>query len=254
MSEILKVVKIGGKVAEHDATLESFLRDFAEIKGPKLLVHGGGVIATKIGEKLGIKSEMVEGRRITDRATLDVVSMVYGGLVNKKIVAGLQALDINAIGLTGADLNIIQAKKRDVKPVDFGWVGDIEKVNGSALFGLIESDVVPVLAPLTHDGFGNMLNTNADAIASFVASALCKEMETELLLCFDQPGVLNEGKVIPEITRELYKQLKEARIITDGMIPKLDLGFQALAQGVSRVKITAFDAVNENHKGTVLLS
>ena len=254
MSEILKVVKIGGKVAEHDATLENFLREFVQLKGPKILVHGGGVIATKIGEKLGIKSEMVEGRRITDRATLDVVSMVYGGLVNKKIVAGLQALDVNAIGLTGADMDIIRAKKRDLKPIDFGWVGDIERVNRAALFGLIESGLVPVLAPLTHDGLGNMLNTNADAIASFVASALSKEMETELVLCFDQPGVLNEGKVIPEITRELYKQLKEARIITDGMIPKLDLGFQALGQGVSKVKITAFDAVNENHKGTVLLS
>src|SRR5690554_1190134 len=252
MSKVLRVIKIGGKVAEHDATLKAFLREFVQIKGPKILVHGGGVIATKIGEKLGIKAELLEGRRVTDRATLDVVSMVYGGLVNKKIVSALQALDVNALGLTGTDLNVILSKKRDEKPVDFGWVGDIQKVNATALLNLIESGVVPVLAPLTHDGMGNMLNTNADAIASFTAAAMSKEMETELVLCFDQPGVLNEGKVIPKITMPEYQKLKEAKIITDGMIPKLDLGFKALSEGVLNVRITAFDAVNENHKGTVL--
>lgn len=250
----VKVIKIGGKVAESKEDLDIFLNQFTAVDGLKVLVHGGGPIATKIGEKLGIKTQMVEGRRVTDQETLDIITMVYGGLVNKQLVAKLQSMNCNAVGLSGADLNLIKSKKRNPEPVDFGWVGDIEKVDHQVLIALLESGITPVVAPLTHDGSGNLLNTNADAIASFVARALSEHAQTELVLCFDQPGVLNKGKVISEMNLLLYRHLRNSGVITDGMIPKLDLGFEALSGGVTKVTISGFNALNNHDQGTVLVS
>lgn len=250
--ESVSVIKVGGKIAEDVAVLNAFLHDLGSVTGPKVLVHGGGVIATKIGEKLGISSQMIEGRRVTDKETLEVATMVYGGLINKRIVAKLQSMGVNAIGLTGADLNVIEADKRPPEPIDFGWVGDIKKVNTDWLVSLIEKDVLPVMAPLTHDGNGNMLNTNADSIASFTAGALANRLNTRLVLCFDMPGVMENGKVIPEIDLKRYSELKASGVVKDGMIPKLDLGFQALNAGVSEVIIKSAKDLNDDKTGTVL--
>lgn len=249
----IKVVKIGGKVAENEELLDAFLNEFISLKGLKLLVHGGGVVASKIAEKLGMKVKMIEGRRVTDKQMLFVATMVYAGLVNKNIVAKLQGLGMNAIGLTGSDLNVIQSTKRNPEPIDFGFVGDIEKVNGGWLKVFMEQGIIPVLAPLTHDGKGNLLNTNADAIASHIASSLADSASTELILGFEQPGVLESGKVIPQIDLQRYNELKKAEIVKDGMIPKLDLGFQALNSGVKRVRITNFASISDESKGTVLV-
>ena len=249
----VKVVKIGGKVIDNDQKLDAFLKAFASIKEPKLLVHGGGSIASKMGERLGIKPNMIDGRRITDAETLEVITMVYGGLVNKKIVAKIQALGANAVGLSGADLNITPAKKRNPEPIDFGWVGDVETVHAQWLSKFLDDGVIPVLAPLTHDGKGNMLNTNADTIASSVASALSNDFETELIFCFEQPGVMNEGKLVTEMNLLLYRYLKDGGVVTDGMIPKLDLGFSALKTGVKKVSIRSFEAVAESESGTTLV-
>jgi acetylglutamate kinase len=250
----VKVIKVGGKVIDDDQKLTTFLEAFVSIKEPKVLVHGGGSIASKMGERLGIKPNMTEGRRITDAETLEVITMVYGGLVNKKIVSRLQSLGVNAVGLSGADLNIIPAQKRDPKPIDFGWVGDVGKVNTEWLSQFLNQDVVPVLAPLTHDSKGNMLNTNADTIASSVASSLTADFETELILCFEQEGVMNEEKLITQINLLLYRHLKGTGIVTDGMIPKLDLGFSALQKGVQKVSVRSFKAVSESTSGTTLIS
>ena len=249
----LSVIKIGGKVAEDDQSLEAFLDQFVQIDEPKILIHGGGVIATEIASKLGIETNMVDGRRITNKPMLDVATMVYAGLVNKKLVAKLQALGVNAVGLSGADLNLILSRKRNPEPIDFGWVGDIEHVETRFLSNLIAVGVTPVLAPLTHDGKGNLLNTNADSIASFVARALSKMYQTKLVLCFDMPGVMAEGKVIPEIDSENYIRLKQEGIVKDGMIPKLDLGFEALKEGVQEVIIKNFNDLENKDKGTVLI-
>jgi acetylglutamate kinase len=250
----VKVVKIGGKIIDDDQRLNAFLKDFLAIKEPKILVHGGGAIASKIGEKLGIAPTMIEGRRITDEKSLEVITMVYGGLINKKIVAKLQAFGKNAVGLSGADLNIIPAKKRNPKPVDFGWVGDVDQVNSKWLLNFLNQDITPVLAPLTHDGKGNMLNTNADSIASAVSAELAKTNETELIFCFEKPGVMNKEKQITEINLLLYRHLKDTGIITDGMIPKIDLGFQALKNGVKTVSIRSFKSVAETTSGTKLIA
>jgi len=250
----VKVIKIGGKVIDDDQKLDAFLESLVSIKEPKVLVHGGGSIASKMGERLGIKPNMIDGRRVTDAETLEVITMVYGGLVNKKIVAKLQALGANPVGLSGADLNIIPAKKRNPEPIDFGWVGDVEKVNAQWISEFLNGDVIPVLAPLTHDGNGNMLNTNADTIASTVASALSEDFETELMFCFEQSGVMNEDKLITEMNLLLYRHLKGAGIVTDGMIPKLDLGLSALKSGVKKVSIRSFKAVSESKSGTILVS
>lgn len=249
----VKVIKIGGKVIDDDQKLGAFLKAFVSVKEPKVLVHGGGSIASGMGKRLGIKPNMIDGRRITDAETLEVITMVYGGLVNKKIVAKLQALGANAVGLSGADLNIIPAKKREPEPVDFGWVGDVESVNTKWLTQFLNEGIIPVLAPLTHNGKGNMLNTNADTIASSVASALCNNIKTELMLCFEQAGVMNEGQVVTEMNLLLYRYLKDSGVITDGMIPKLDLGFSALKNGVENISIRSFEAVAESESGTTLV-
>lgn len=250
---LVKVIKIGGKVIDNDQKLDTFMKAFVSIGEPKVLVHGGGSIASKMGKRLGIQPKMIEGRRITDAETLELITMVYGGLVNKKIIAKLQALGADAVGLSGADLNVISAKKRPSEPTNFGWVGDVELVNTKWLTQFLSNGVIPVLTPLTHDGKGNMLNTNADTIASSVASALSNDFETELMLCFEQSGVMNKGKLITEMNLLLYRFLKDSRAVTDGMIPKLDLGFSALKSGVKKVSIRSFEAVAKSESGTKLI-
>ena len=247
MKEKLTVIKVGGKIVEEEATLRRLLDDFAAIKGNKVLVHGGGRSATKIASQLGIESRMVNGRRITDAETLKVVTMVYGGLVNKNVVAGLQARGVNALGLTGADMNVIRSVKRPVKEVDYGFVGDVEKVDASLLSELIHKGVVPVMAPLTHDGKGNMLNTNADTIAGETAKALSALFDVTLVYCFEKRGVLrdesDDDSVIPQITRSDFERYVVEGVIQGGMIPKLENAFQAIDAGVSEVVITLASAI-----------
>ncbi len=253
MKEAVRIIKIGGKVIDDQVKLNQFLSDFAEIEGPKILVHGGGKIASHVASKLGIETKMVDGRRITDPEMLDVVAMVYGGLVNKRIVAKLLALGVNALGLSGTDLNVIYSKKRNPNPTDFGLVGDIESVNGPVLIDLLAKGITPVLAPLTHDGNGQLLNTNADNIAGYVAMELATEAKLELDFCFDLEGVMNEGKLITQMNLLLYRHLKGVGVIKDGMIPKLDLGFQALKAGVKSVRVVGNEFVKEAQKGTRLI-
>ena len=255
MKEKLTVIKVGGKIVEEEATLNQLLADFSAIEGYKVLVHGGGRSATKLAAQLGIESRMVNGRRITDAETLKVVTMVYGGLVNKNIVAGLQAKGINAMGLTGADMNVIRSVKRPVKEVDYGFVGDVEKVNADLLANLIRQGVVPVMAPLTHDGQGSMLNTNADTIAGETAKALAELFDVTLVFCFEKKGVLSDenddDSVIPVITPELFKDYVEQGVIQGGMIPKLENSFSAIEAGVSQVVITLASAIHQQG-GTVI--
>ena len=250
MREKLTVIKVGGKIVEEEATLHKLLDDFAAIEGYKVLVHGGGRSATKLAAQLGIESQMVNGRRITDAETLKVVTMVYGGLVNKNIVAGLQARGVNALGLTGADMDVIRSVKRPVKEVDYGFVGDVKQVNDAFLADLIHKGVVPVMAPLTHDGDGHMLNTNADTIAGETAKALAGLFDVTLVFCFEKKGVLrsedDDDSVIPQITPEEFKQYVADGVIQGGMIPKLENSFEALNAGVSEVVITLASAINGN--------
>lgn len=255
MKEQLTIIKVGGKIVEETDTLNQLLADFAIIPGYKLLVHGGGRSATKIATQLGIESQMVNGRRITDLETLKVVTMVYGGLVNKNIVAGLQAKGVNAIGLTGADMDVIRSVKRPVKDVDYGYVGDVKAVNTSVLATLIRQNIVPVMAPLTHDGAGCMLNTNADTIAGETAKALAQEFDVTLVYCFEKKGVLrdenDDDSVIPVITPELFAQYVSEGVIQGGMIPKLENSFSAVEAGVSQVIITQASAIHKQ-TGTVI--
>ena len=248
MREKLTVIKVGGKIVEEEATLNRLLDDFATIEGHKVLVHGGGRSATKIAAQLGIESKMVNGRRITDSETLKVVTMVYGGLVNKNVVAGLQARGVNALGLTGADMNVMRSVKRPGKEVDYGFVGDVEKVDASRLSDLIYKGVVPVMAPLTHDGKGHMLNTNADTIAGETAKALAALFDVTLVFCFEKKGVLrdenDDDSVIPLITPAEFKQYVADGIIQGGMIPKLENSFAAIDAGVSEVIITLASAIS----------
>jgi len=248
MKKKLTVVKVGGKIVEEESTLNQLLNDFSSIEGFKVLVHGGGRSATRIATLLGIESKMINGRRITDAETLKVVTMVYGGLVNKNIVAGLQAKGVNALGLTGVDMNIIRSVKRPVKEVDYGFVGDVEKVNSEILADLIEKGIVPVLAPLTHDGQGNMLNTNADTIAAETAKALSEYFDVTLVYCFEKKGVLrdenDDNSVIPFISHSEFEAYVADGTIQGGMIPKLENSFEAINAGVSQVVITLATAIN----------
>lgn len=240
--EKLTLIKVGGKIVEEAETLQALLQDFARVEGHKVLVHGGGRSATTVAARLGIESQMVNGRRITDLETLKVVTMVYAGLVNKNIVAGLQALNVNALGLTGADLNYMRSEKRPVGEVDYGFVGDVKEVQSDILASLIHQGVVPVLAPLTHDKQGNMLNTNADTIAGEAAKALAKHFDVTLMYCFEKEGVLmdadDDSSVIPEITREIFANYVSSGIIQGGMIPKLENAYEAIDAGVKEVVIT----------------
>ena len=255
MKEKLTIVKVGGKIVEEADTLSQLLADFSAIPGYKLLVHGGGRSATKIAAQLGIESKMVDGRRITDAETLKVVTMVYGGLVNKNIVAGLQAKGVNAVGLTGADMNVIRSVKRPVKEIDYGYVGDVKHVDAEVLVSLISRGVVPVMAPLTHDGEGNMLNTKADTIARETAKALAEAFDVTLIYCFEKKGVLrdaeDEDSVIPVITPDLFKKYVDEGVIQGGMIPKLENSFSAVEAGVSQVVITLASAI-DGKSGTII--
>lgn len=252
----LTIVKVGGAVVEDGAQLDSLLSAFAAIEGRKVLVHGGGRRATAIASRLGVESRMVNGRRITDGAMLEVVTMVYGGLVNKDIVARLQARGVNSIGLTGADGGVILSHKRPVKDVDYGFVGDVERVDGSRLSSLIEGGFTPVMAPLTHDGHGQMLNTNADTIAAETAKALAERYDVKLMYCFEKPGVMadpdDDSTLIPVITRQDFKRLKADGTVTGGMLPKLENAFSAIDAGVSRVNITLSTAIDGRH-GTMIM-
>ncbi|MDR0796613.1 MAG: acetylglutamate kinase [Tannerella sp.] len=253
--ERLTLIKVGGKIVEEEDTLQQLLVDFSQIEGNKILVHGGGRLATKVATQLGIENRMIDGRRITDVEMLKVVTMVYGGWVNKMIVARLQALGINAVGLTGADLNLIRSVKRPVREIDYGFAGDVEEVDARQLALLLLQDIVPVLAPLTHDKQGNLLNTNADTIAAETAMALAKLFEVTLVYCFEKSGVLRDEKddesVIPAIDHDLFLQYKEQGVITGGMIPKLDNAFRAIDAGVKKVVITNVSAIKDNN-GTVI--
>lgn len=238
----LNIIKVGGKVVEDPAALEQFLQDFAKISGYKLLVHGGGTLATELAKQLGIENKITEGRRITDAETLKIVTMVYGGLINKNIVACLQAKNINALGLTGADLNLIRSDKRPVKEIDYGYVGDVKEVQDDLLAELLKLGIVPVLAPITHDKNGQLLNTNADTIAAETAKALAEYFDVHLIYCFEKKGVLmdpeDDNSVIPEIDASLFKEYVEQGIIREGMIPKLQNAFEAIHCGVKDVTIT----------------
>lgn len=255
--EKLTLIKVGGKIVEEQATLSRLLASFAAIPGRKVLVHGGGRSATAMASRLGIESRMVGGRRITDKAMLEVVTMVYAGLVNKNIVAGLQALGVNALGMTGADMNILLSDKRPVGEVDYGYVGDVRRVDAAALSALIEMGVVPVIAPLTHDGQGSMLNTNADTMAGETAKALASRYEVSLVYCFEKRGVLrdenDDNSVIAEMTRQQFETYRAEGVVQGGMIPKLENAFDAIRHGVREVIITRADAIGLPGEGTRIL-
>ena len=256
MKEKLTIVKVGGAVVEDEAQLSQLLKDFSAIEGRKVLVHGGGRKATKVAEALGIESKMVGGRRITDADMLSVVTMVYGGLVNKNLVARLQANGVNALGLTGADMDVIHSHKRPIKDgVDFGFVGDVDKANGQMLSKLIEEGITPVMAPLTHDGQGNILNTNADTIASETAKALAPYYDVTLIFSFEKKGVLrnpdDDDSVIPVITHADFIKYKVDGTISGGMLPKIENALGAIDSGVSRVIITLATAL-DGQSGTII--
>lgn len=239
----LKVIKIGGHVIDNESFLDRFLTDLSQINYPFILVHGGGKLATQLANKLNIPQQMVDGRRITDAETLKIATMVYAGFINKKIVSILQKNNRNVIGLSGADGNVIKAKKRLPNPIDFGYVGDlnIENINTDFIQKLIELDVYPVICAIMHDGNGQLLNTNADTVANYVAISLSKIFEVELMYCFEEKGVLKDPKnnqsIIYQLDKKLYSIYKDQNIITGGMIPKLDNCFYAIDHGVSEVSI-----------------
>ena len=239
--EKLFVIKIGGNLIDDEQKLASFLKEFSSIKEKKILVHGGGKLATNVAQQLSIPQQMIDGRRITDAETLKVITMVYAGFINKNIVAKLQANNCNAIGLCGADGNLIQAHKRISATIDYGFVGDIDEVNTDSFIKLLNEELTPVIAPVSHDAAGQLLNTNADTIAQEIAKALSKQFHTTLIYCFEKKGLLenteDENSVIAQINHIWYKDLKEKKLIHSGMIPKLDNAFAALANGVTKVII-----------------
>ena len=242
----VQVVKVGGQVAEDPVQLQALLKGFAAMEGPKVLVHGGGREATALAGKLGIPVQMVEGRRITDAATLEVVTMVYAGLVNKRLVAQLQALGVNAIGLCGADGALVRSHKRPpVNGIDYGFVSDVDGVNADLLASLLSSGFVPVVSPLTYDGKGSLLNTNADTIASTVATALAGQFDVTLTFCFDLEGVLDaSGTVIPQIDAASFETLKTTGALTGGILPKITNALAAVKAGVGAVRIAKYDLKN----------
>lgn len=237
----LSIVKIGGNVIENETELAKFLSLFSKLEGPKILVHGGGKLATNFAKRLGITSKLVGGRRITDAQSLEIITMTYAGLVNKNIVAQLQANDCNAIGLSGADGNAIKAHKRPIKEIDFGFVGDVDSVNATTITNLIKAELTPVFCALTHDSKGQLLNTNADTIASEIAIGMSKNYDTTLYYCFEKKGVLldiaDDNSVVQHINPESYQQLLSDKIIADGMLPKLENCFHALNAHVNKVCI-----------------
>lgn len=253
----IKVIKIGGNVVDNPEALSRFINDFVKLPGLKILVHGGGKEATRMSARLDIPTTMIEGRRVTTRETLDVVTMVYAGLVNKRIVSMLQAAGCNAIGLTGADGNAITATRRKPAPVDYGFVGDIapEGVNSSLIASLLDTGITPVYCAITHDGNGTLLNCNADTIASSVAIGASRVATTDLIFCFEQPGVMEDldhpDSLISLITPEIYADLRSRNIVSKGMIPKIDNAFSAIDAGVRSVTIKHSDALTIE-RGTVI--
>ena len=257
MKQQLTIVKVGGAVVEDETALARLLNQFAAIEGAKILVHGGGRRATKVASSLGIETKMVEGRRITDAAMLNVVTMVYAGLVNKQVVAALQALGMDALGLTGADANIIRSVKRPpVNGIDYGFVGDVQRVDGAKIAHFIDKGIIPVIAPLTHDGQGNMLNTNADTMAQETAKAMAAQYDVTLVYAFEKPGVLSnpddDASVIHHITEADFLRLKNEGIISGGMVPKVQNALAAVAAGVQRVVITSADNIAAHECGTII--
>jgi len=239
MKSILKIVKIGGKLIENEFLLDSFLEDFVQLKEPKILIHGGGNKATEVAGKLGFETKMIDGRRITDKNSMEVITMVYGGLLNKSIVAKLQSKKQNAIGLCGADGNVLISKRREVKDIDYGFVGDIDHVNTEFIASLLKQEIVPVFSAISCTDDGILLNTNGDSVASEIAIAMSKLYETQLYFCSEKKGVLtdisDENSVISELNSENYKKLVASKVITDGMLPKLHNCFEAINRGVSKV-------------------
>ena len=251
--EKLSIIKIGGNIIEDDTSLNAFLKLFSTLEGKKILVHGGGKSATAMASKLGIESKMVNGRRITDKETLEVITMVYGGLVNKNMVAKLQALQIDAIGLTGADINSIKSNKRQVTNIDYGFVGDVKEVASNSIDRLIKGNFTPVFCAITHDGNGQLLNTNADTIASKVAIGMSKKYDTTIYYCFELNGVLrninDQNSVVKHLNINTYNKLLKDGNIADGMLPKLENCFDALKNGVSKVNMgntNMFTKENDN--------
>lgn len=255
----LSVVKIGGNVIDNPIALKDFIQKFANIPSPKILIHGGGKIATEITTKLGFPTQMIDGRRITDKHTLEVVCMVYGGLINKSIVAQLQAAGCNAIGLSGADANIIPAQRRSATPIDYGYVGDINasEVNTEIISTLLNAGLTPVFCALTHDQQGSMLNSNADSIASAIAVSMAAKTEVNLIFCFELAGVMEDitrpDSVIPLLDERSYQHLRSTGIVGKGMIPKIENAFAALKKGVKRVIITHADKVDQPSGTTIQL-
>ncbi len=244
--EQLYIIKIGGNIVDDEAKLLQFLQAFAQLEGNKILVHGGGKMATRLAESIGVKQQLIDGRRITDDATLRIVTMVYAGFINKNIVAQLQGFQANAMGLSGVDGNLIKANKRnssnaDLQAINYGFVGDVDWVNTSLINRLLQEDIIPIIAPITHDGAGQLLNTNADTIAQAIATALSKLYKTVLIYSFEKAGVLldvnDETTVIKKIDLTYFRELKERQMIFAGMIPKLANAFEAIQNGVERVII-----------------
>lgn len=259
MNQQLSIIKIGGNIIENESELLKFLALFAKIDGLRILVHGGGKKANQVLEKIGIVPKMVNGRRITNAESLDVAIMVYGGLTNKKIVAQLQSLNCNAIGMSGADANAIQAHKRPVKEIDYGFAGDVEGINANLIGKLIALDLIPVFCALTHDQKGQLLNTNADTIASELAIGMSTTFETTLYYCFELNGVLksfeDKNSVIKKINSDSYKSLVSDGSIANGMLPKMQNCFHALKNGVKEVRIGnlgLFEKDNTNYTTLVL--
>lgn len=248
---MINVVKIGGNVIDNPEALESFLKEFASMEGKKILVHGGGKEATRMSESMGVQANMIDGRRVTDRPTLDIVTMVYAGLINKRIVAILQRLGCDAVGLTGADGNVIPAKKRAPMPVDYGFVGDIDPkaVNDRFIKTLLDSGSVPVFCAICHDGKGMLLNCNADSVAAAVAQGASRIAPTRLTFCFEKAGVMtdldDETSVIPLVTAESFADLKERGIVAKGMLPKLQNALDCASNGVAEVRICKAEALND---------
>ena len=256
--ETIKIVKIGGHIIDDKNELTVFLKQFSQLEGPKILVHGGGKLATRMAEQMGVEVQMTNGRRITNKDTLEIITMVYAGKINKAIVSQLQGLTCNAIGLTGADANSIRSVKRPVKAVDFGYVGDVVQVDNVFLELLLKQSITPVFCAITHDNQGQLLNTNADTIASELAIALSKTYATQLYYCFEKSGVLHsiedDKSVIPTINSNTYNQLKADGIIADGMLPKLNNCFHALNQGVQKIGIGKTEMIfNENSTYTTII-
>lgn len=253
----LTIVKIGGKLIENEERLSSFLNDFSALNGPKILIHGGGNMATEIATKLGFPTKMIDGRRITDANSLKVILMTYGGLLNKTIVAKLQALQANAVGLCGADGNSIVSKKRAVKEIDYGFVGDIETVNTRFINSLLEQGCVPVFSAISATREGQLLNTNGDSVAAEIAKAMSSIYNTQLYFCFEKKGVLanpqDENSVISEIDHTKYQQLLEEKVISEGMFPKLHNCFEALDHGVNKIFLGNADVLKMGNSCTKII-